>query len=109
MLRARALPSALLNVICAMYTSNFALFPSPEGALEFLFWIFSGVVQGCPLSGSLFALAMDPFLCLFDNIFFSRDKGVVRACADDIGAAFKSINELHNCKGIFTLAKIVSK
>ena len=35
-------------------------------------WIFTigcGVLQGCPFSGSLFVIAIDPLLHLFENIY----------------------------------------
>eukprot|EP00959_Pyramimonas_sp_CCMP1952_P323638 6773090-Pyramimonas_sp.AAC.1 len=48
--------------------------------------MISGVLQGCPLSGSLFAIAIDSFLW---DVFRSVQRpghGQIRACADDIGA-----------------------
>ena len=60
----------------------------------FLYWIWSGVLQGCPLSGSLFVLAIDPFLDRFyRNVNISsashRGPGVPRS------ASPKSPNAAH--------------
>ena len=54
--------------------------------------IFScGILQGCPLSGSLFAIALDPFLNAlrkkFDDKAPQGRSGISRACADDIVVA----------------------
>jgi len=64
------------------------------GAARLLFLITSGVVQGCPLSGLLFALASDPTLNCFDERLVSGAEALVAACDDDIGMAIKSIELL---------------
>eukprot|EP00959_Pyramimonas_sp_CCMP1952_P243679 5093574-Pyramimonas_sp.AAC.1 len=48
----------------------------------------SGVLQGCPLSGSLYVIASNPFLLDLEHCLVARGRllGVVRACADDLGA-----------------------
>ena len=45
----------------------------------------SGVLQGCPASAFLFNNALDPFPLEFHNALRSKNAGIVRACADDIG------------------------
>ena len=45
--------------------------------------ILSGIRQGCPASGSLFALAFDPFLCML-VAKLPHPRHVVRAFADDV-------------------------
>ena len=55
-----------------------------------LFWSsLTGVIQGCALSGSLFAIAMDPILRWVKASINLVGFGIVRACADDIGGALK--------------------
>ena len=55
------IPTGLLNIIEGIYHDDQA-FTNCTGIFVFLFRIASGALQGCPLSGSLFALAIDPFL-----------------------------------------------
>eukprot|EP00972_Heterocapsa_arctica_P045683 6741317-Heterocapsa_arctica.AAC.1 len=47
----------------------------------------SGVLQGCPLSGLLFAVSLDPYLRWMKHDIEDAGLGVIRACADDIGAS----------------------
>ena len=79
-----------------------------NGATRFLSWIFSGVLQGCPLAGSFFAIAMDPFLRCFDRLIDACGEGIVRACADDIGASLRDIGDLSTMKDIFDLAQALA-
>ncbi|CAK0790139.1 unnamed protein product, partial [Prorocentrum cordatum] len=51
------------------------------------FWIWSGIVQGCVLSGALSALALSPFLKDLEACIEQPGLG---ACADDLGAALTS-------------------
>eukprot|EP00959_Pyramimonas_sp_CCMP1952_P097971 2047620-Pyramimonas_sp.AAC.1 len=62
--------------------------------LTLLFWISSGIIQGCPSSGCIFALAADPFTSNFDASICCKDRGVVRACADDVGAVLRRLEHL---------------
>ena len=41
------MPRGFLNLARALYTSVFA-FSASRGSLAFLFFVFSGVLQGCP-------------------------------------------------------------
>ena len=100
-------PQGFINIIEGMYAHN-AAFTVCEGVSELAFWILSGVLQGCPLSGMLFALVMDPFLrCMKTTI---QDKGLaqVRACADDVGAALKSVHVLKLFEPIFETAAVTA-
>ena len=47
-----------------VYLDNDA-FVECDGELKWLFCVISGVLQGCPLSGSLFVIVIDPLLFLF--------------------------------------------
>ena len=57
---------------------------SPPNGMIFMFVILSGVLQGCPLSGSLFVIAIDPLLHMFKTMLENSSLAWVRACADDI-------------------------
>ena len=70
---------------------------------RFLFFILSGIIQGCPLAGTCFAICMDTFLEKFGNTIDNLGRGIVRACADDIGAALRSL------QSIIPLAKIFNE
>mgnify|MGYP002176574441 FL=1 len=52
--------------------------------------MLSGIRQGCPASGSLFALAIDP--CIrFLMTFIGPKRGMVNAYADDIAAVLRDL------------------
>ena len=61
------LPLVVQEIIRAMYTSVFAYGRSP-GTTAKMFPILSGIIQGCPLAGSLFALLLDPFLVVVSTL-----------------------------------------
>ena len=79
----------------------------------FLYLILTGIVQGCPSAGLLFAIAADPFfqefLRLQSHSRHPRHKKVTtiafRGCADDIGAALASYKLLILVKPIFVKAE----
>eukprot|EP00959_Pyramimonas_sp_CCMP1952_P300938 6296149-Pyramimonas_sp.AAC.1 len=56
-----------------------------------LCFVQSGNVQGCPGSGFLFAICADPSMQDFDRSVNLRNCGIIKACADDIGAAVARI------------------
>ena len=72
----------------------------------FLCWIQAGVLQGCPFSGSIFAIALDPILAFMEKRLRRGSLGIVRACADDIGAALSSIKGFSVLQPIFQLARV---
>ena len=96
-------PQGFINIIKGMYAHN-AAFTVCEGVNKLAFWILSGVLQGCPLSGMLFALVMDPFLRCMKTSMQDRNLGQIRACADDVGAALKNIYVLKLLEPIFQTA-----
>jgi len=96
-------PQGFLNVHAGLFSLVMAVCLDVLGAARLLSFITSGVVQGCPLSGLLFALASDPMLNCFDERLVSGGEALVVACADDIGMAVKSIELLT------IAAEIVSK
>eukprot|EP00959_Pyramimonas_sp_CCMP1952_P404030 8465958-Pyramimonas_sp.AAC.1 len=64
---------------------------SVQGLLIHAFWIRSGFIQGCALSGSLFAAALSPELLDIHRCFETPRKGINRACADDLGGALADL------------------
>ena len=64
----------------------------------------SGVAQGCTAS-AFFNNAIDPFLASFDKALRSRNAGIVRACADDLGIVLKQLKHL---KIIFSFFMILN-
>ena len=72
-------PSGLLRLLKSFYSEAVGLGSSGRE----LFLILAGVLQGCPLSGSLFTLAVDGFLRAMQRL--AGDEARVAACTDDIG------------------------
>ena len=96
-------PDGFVELVEGMYHMNatYVLFRSSK---SFLCWVLAGVLQGCPLSGSIFAICADPVLSKMKCMLHASCAGVVRACADDIGAALSSVRGLNILKPIFDLA-----
>ena len=103
-LRILEFPLGFRNLVHGMYFFAAAFAASPVG-MQFLYWYGSGVLQGCPLSGSIFAIIMNPFLVHFENKIEIKKKGVVRACADDIGMVLRSVSDLVSAHAVFSRAK----
>ena len=81
------------NLVEVLSTNNQG-FWHVGGVRVWLLLITSGVLQGCPLSGSLFVLAIDPLLVVFKQHLEALGLAKVRACADDIGMAIRSLKTL---------------
>ena len=78
-LRAMGLPDAIISFIQMLYSDN-VRFIMLRRRLFHHFVVVSGVRQGCPLSGLLFALSQDPFI----RFQVSKIHGLVRAYYDDL-------------------------
>ena len=79
--------------------------------------MFSGVLQGCPASAFLFDRILDPFLEAFGEVIYqySASKqcnpthiGILRCCADDVGAALLSLVGLKYLAPIFGMAELLA-
>ena len=103
-------PLGFCNVIAALY-SNCLAFSSfrAEGAsaaLEPLFALLCGIMQGCPLSGTIWCLAMDgPIRALLEAI---ANHGVLTACADDLGMLIKNAAALPHIDSTFVSIEFAS-
>ena len=106
-LRAHGFPSGLVLFIEILYHMNFAS-TAVQGTLAFMFFITAGVLQGCPLSGFLFAIAINPILKWIHREVQVPDLGRARACADDLGASLRKLSTLTVLHRIFVAAQRVS-
>eukprot|EP00959_Pyramimonas_sp_CCMP1952_P229571 4799995-Pyramimonas_sp.AAC.1 len=83
-LSACSLPPPLLIFYRLIY-SFVCCFSQAGSSLLPLFFLGSGIVQGCPASGTLCALASEPFHARFRLSILSKCRGIIRCCADDVG------------------------
>eukprot|EP00973_Karenia_brevis_P015493 2119069-Karenia_brevis.AAC.1 len=60
----------------------------------FLCSVQRGIVQGCPLAGLIFSIALDCGFWIFRSRVVDPGLGVVAGCADDIGVVLKSLDSL---------------
>ena len=108
-LRAKGFPIGLRYLVKQLYFMS-ACYGTAGCKLMFLWYVFCGVLQGCPLSGMLFAVIMDPFCIGFGKLEarLNREhhipRACVRACADDVGAVIASIKHLKGLKVVFDAA-----
>ena len=102
-----ALPRGLLEITRGMYFMTGAYGVGEEG-LRFLFWILSGVIQGCPFSGMLFVFALGPFLHAIEVLMDSPGISTTRACADGIGAAISSLQHMRVFHSLFKVLRWAS-
>ena len=71
------------------------------GILSRIFNVTCGVLQGCPMSGTLFVLPIDPLLTQFERYILQPGLGAVYARADDVGAAINSLDTLELLHRLF--------
>ena len=62
-LKAAILNPSALAFVSALYENN-EVYSCVGGVVSFLFFVLCGVLQGCPLSGSLFVIAINTCLLL---------------------------------------------
>ena len=104
-LRAIRFPDGAFDIIAALYFQITAFGRIAGSSSRALFMILSGIIQGCPLAGTCFALAMDPFLSMLQRQIEVQGLGINRACADDVGAAIRSAETLPVLASIFQEAE----
>ena len=79
---------SFIRAIKNMYKGNKA-YGMFGGVTKFLFDILSGVLRGCPMSGTIFVFSIDPLLLLFK---LKVNSALVRVCAGDVGAALRRLD-----------------
>ena len=99
-LKAAGADFKLINFIYAIY-NKVRVFVNDGMDLAFAFFAKSGVLQGCPLSASLFVIAINPFLVNLNKVLVEASYGVLYACADDLGSALLRFSALHSIYTIF--------
>ena len=90
---ALGIPSGAHDLIMSMCRLSLA-HSAAGGALIPLFLILSGVLLGCPLSGFLFAVGVDPFVWWVYKVIELAGLWKIRVCADDTGTALENISAL---------------
>ena len=109
MLKAKGFPEGFICIVKQLYR-HCCSFGSSGDVCQFLWFITCGVLQGCPLSGLIFSVMMDPFCVAFlkfetrCNSEAKRPLTCIRAFADDVGAVIHSLKSLKHIKGIFDAA-----
>ena len=103
-LEASGAPSWFYNYVKALYSANDTYHMNSHGK-QFLFAFLAGVLQGCPLSATLFLFAINPFLVHFEQALQGKYNGEVRACADDIGICLSDFRSLKVVFKVFECAK----
>ena len=96
--RAACAPTGLLNVLIAVHAEVWAL-PVGRLGVNFLYAMSSGVLQGCPLSGTVFAVSFDsPLRLLVQEL---GDAGIPLACADDVLAILRFVYMMATVSRVF--------
>ena len=88
LLERAGIPTGLLNLIRALHTE---VYVHSAETRETLFQILTGILQGCPLSGSLLIVAFNPLIVALSKLSPDKAEMVLTACADDIGIASKTL------------------
>ena len=94
----------LLERFQTLYSNN-KFFYRSEGKAKLLYEILSGIIQGCPLSGSICVIVVDPFLRLFKKSLLDSTNC---AFADDIATIIQKLDDLQTLKANFDLFKDIS-
>ena len=106
-LEAMNMPPMIVRAIKQLYQDNYhdilingRVFPG--------FTVKSGVRQGCPLSGSLFVLALDPFMRMLHHVL-QCPRLVIRGYFDDLAVGFFDIlRQLQRCLEVFSLIESIA-
>ena len=97
-LRAIGVPRGLERFLSAMYRQNDA-YACVNGALQWLFSVQQGVLQGCPLSGTLFVFCVNIVLKMLRTAI--GPKGSIKAFADDVAIVIGCIRRLRAVHAAF--------
>eukprot|EP00959_Pyramimonas_sp_CCMP1952_P460342 9479693-Pyramimonas_sp.AAC.1 len=66
--------------------------------------VLAGVAQGCLLSGSLWAVAMNPFVLHMESIISVFTSSALGVCADDVGVVVQDCRILSRLWRVFRAA-----
>eukprot|EP00959_Pyramimonas_sp_CCMP1952_P078345 1637795-Pyramimonas_sp.AAC.1 len=101
-LRRLGLPAPLLGFLEAIY-ENIRCYGAAGHIRTFPYYITSGVPQGCPASGVIYAISSHPFLRhLYRSVEqASQHESLARACADDVGGVIHDLSVLRHFKTVF--------
>ena len=66
-----------LNAVRKLYEGTKG-YGTARGVVNLLFEVSCGVLQGCPLSGSIFFICADPLLTLFKQFVICPGRGQIR-------------------------------
>lgn len=107
-------PPDKLKLLLSFYWYCMSYISSDRGLVTFLLYL-SGIIQVCPLSGSMFALAIDPILRYMRHSpeaacreYADGATFVLRACADDIGASLSRMSLLRALYQPFQVAEFAA-
>ena len=103
-LKFRKLPLHYIILFQGIYHNANATF-SHNGQTYTIINFLAGVLQGCPGSAFLFNNSLDPFLNLLNNTLREANRGISRACADDIGLCLSRLKHMQLLFPIFESAK----
>jgi len=94
-LETAGLPIGMRAILAQLYRNSLAYFRSAEGK-KLLFEITSGIMQGCPASGFIFAVASCPIIEFINFVLMTipHQFEELTACADDLGLALASLSAL---------------
>ena len=106
-LTVRKLPPDYIRLFKGIYHNASAVFHHGSQKITIIKFL-SGVLQGCPGSAFLFNNALDPFLILFHATLREGNRGIIRACADDIGTVLARLKHLGLLVPIFARAKTLA-
>ena len=90
--KAAGAPVGFLNFLEVLYSWCMSYLTS-QGVVSFFMRITSGILQGCPLSGTIFAIVSHASFSRIERLLLSS-RNIVRCCADDLGAVLGSLEQL---------------
>ena len=85
----------------ALYTGN-EVYIRIEGEVLHFLTVLAGVLQGCPASGNLFVIAINPILTMLCRLTGSGEQ--VRAFGDDVAGVLHLLRRLKDFYSIFKIA-----
>ncbi|CAK0907259.1 unnamed protein product, partial [Prorocentrum cordatum] len=106
-LKAMGAPEAILNFFDSMYHNLLAMAPCAGQCIP-LFYVRSGIIQGCGWSGTLYAMGTASFLLNLEMVLEGQGRGLCRACADDLGLLLKAAAHFAHLAGAIILMDVLA-